>query len=201
QLCSGCAEVQGGVRSPKEVCTEKVLIKHSDLIRRSTSDGSSLVCEWKTPVAEPWESVYCTGYFVTHFLCSVCCLLCFASVFFFAESRQAAPSRTINYFKQSKNMRHMEGKSQLTHLRCCKIPKNIGRCSLSFMGLCEPVSILRRGRRKARLLEAMGLQLRDIQVLCLVLMVVIEPFLRCAAAAGGMVPRTRMATPAADDDP
>ncbi|KEG05192.1 hypothetical protein DQ04_25811000, partial [Trypanosoma grayi] len=29
-----------------------------------------------------------------------------------------------------------------------------------------------------------------------------EPFLRCAAAAAGdMVPRTRMATPAADDDP
>ncbi|KEG05117.1 hypothetical protein DQ04_27501000, partial [Trypanosoma grayi] len=34
-----------------------------------------------------------------------------------------------------------------------------------------------------------------------VLMVVAEPFLRCAAAAGGVVPRTRMATPAADDDP
>ncbi|KEG05323.1 hypothetical protein DQ04_23551000, partial [Trypanosoma grayi] len=45
------------------------------------------------------------------------------------------------------------------------------------------------------------LQLRDIQVLCLVLMVVAAPFLCCAAAAaGGMVPRTRMATPAADDD-
>ncbi|KEG05215.1 hypothetical protein DQ04_25401000, partial [Trypanosoma grayi] len=34
----------------------------------------------------------------------------------------------------------------------------------------------------------------------LVLMVVIEPFLRCAAAAGGVVPRTRMATPAAGNE-
>ncbi|KEG05698.1 hypothetical protein DQ04_19211000, partial [Trypanosoma grayi] len=41
-------------------------------------------------------------------------------------------------------------------------------------------------------------QLRDIQVLFLVLMVVIEPFLRSAAAAGVMASRTRMATPAAD---
>ncbi|KEG05228.1 hypothetical protein DQ04_25171000, partial [Trypanosoma grayi] len=86
------------------------------------------------------------------------------------------------------------------------IPKSINSCILSDTGLSEPVSILRRGKRKTRLLEAMGLQLRDIQVLCLVLMVVIEPFLRCAAAAAaaavdGMVPRTRMATPAADDDP
>ncbi|KEG06920.1 hypothetical protein DQ04_11651000 [Trypanosoma grayi] len=103
---------------------------------------------------------------------------------------------------QSKNMKHMEGKSQLTHLRCCKIPKSIGSCILGAMGLCEPVSILRRGRRKTRLLASMGLQLRDIQVLFLVLMVVIKPFLSCAAAAaGGMVPRTRMATPADDDDP
>ncbi|KEG10556.1 hypothetical protein DQ04_03581060, partial [Trypanosoma grayi] len=101
------------------------------------------------------------------------------------------------------NMRLMEGKSQLSHLQCCNIPKSIDSCSLGAMGLCEPVSILRRGRRKARLLEAMGLQLRDIQVLFLVLMVVIEPFLCCAAAAaaaGGVVPRTRMAPPAADDD-
>ncbi|KEG05482.1 hypothetical protein DQ04_21501000, partial [Trypanosoma grayi] len=98
------------------------------------------------------------------------------------------------------NMRHMEGKSQLAHLRCCKIPKNIGSCSLSDMGLSEPVSILRRGRRKTRLQASMGLQLRNIQVLCLVLVVVAEPFLRYAAAAGGVVPRTRMATPAADDD-
>ncbi|KEG14022.1 hypothetical protein DQ04_00661000, partial [Trypanosoma grayi] len=97
----------------------------------------------------------------------------------------------------------MEGKSQSAHLQCCKIPKSIGSCSLSDMGLSEHVSILRRGRRKTRLLASMGLQLRDIQVLFLVLMVVIEPFLRCAAvaAAGGMVPRTRMATPAADEDP
>ncbi|KEG05343.1 hypothetical protein DQ04_23231000, partial [Trypanosoma grayi] len=96
------------------------------------------------------------------------------------------------------NMRHMTGKSQLTHLRCCKIPKSIDNCSLDAMCLCEPVSILRRGKRKTRLLASMGLQPRDIQVLCLVLMVVIEPFLCCAAAAGGVVPRTRMATPAAD---
>ncbi|KEG11471.1 hypothetical protein DQ04_02591090, partial [Trypanosoma grayi] len=102
---------------------------------------------------------------------------------------------------RSKNMKHMTGKSQLTHLRCCKIPKSIDSCILGDMGLCEPVSILRRGRRKARLQASMGLQLRDIQVLFLVLMVVAEPFLRCAAAAGGMATRTRMATPAADDDP
>ncbi|KEG05892.1 hypothetical protein DQ04_17511000, partial [Trypanosoma grayi] len=101
---------------------------------------------------------------------------------------------------QSMNMKLMEGKSQLAHLQCCKIPKSIGSCILSDMGLCEPVSILRRGRRKTRLLASMGLQLRDIQVLCLVLMVVIEPFLCCAAAAGGMATRTRMATPADDDD-
>ncbi|KEG05669.1 hypothetical protein DQ04_19491000, partial [Trypanosoma grayi] len=99
-------------------------------------------------------------------------------------------------------MKHLTGKSQLTHLRCCNIPKNIDRCSLNDMGLSELVSILRRGKRKTRLQASMGLQLRDIQVLCLVLMVVIEPFLCCAAAAaGGVVPRTRMATPAADDDP
>ncbi|KEG06463.1 hypothetical protein DQ04_13801000, partial [Trypanosoma grayi] len=99
------------------------------------------------------------------------------------------------------NMRHMEGKSQLAHLRCSNIPKNIRSCSLGDMDLSEPVSILRRGRRKTRLQASMGLQLRDIQVLFLVLMVVIEPFLCCAAAAaGGMVPRTRMTTPAADDD-
>ncbi|KEG05472.1 hypothetical protein DQ04_21621000, partial [Trypanosoma grayi] len=94
----------------------------------------------------------------------------------------------------------MTGKSQWTHLRCCKIPKSISSCSLRDVVLCEPVSILRRGRRKTRLLASMGLQLRDIQVLFLVLMVVAEPFLSCAAAAGGVVPRTRMATPAADDD-
>ncbi|KEG05683.1 hypothetical protein DQ04_19341000, partial [Trypanosoma grayi] len=52
-----------------------------------------------------------------------------------------------------------------------------------------------------RLLASMGLQLRDIQVLFLVLMVVAEPFLCCAAADGGVVPRTSKATPAADDDP
>ncbi|KEG05480.1 hypothetical protein DQ04_21521000, partial [Trypanosoma grayi] len=104
-------------------------------------------------------------------------------------------------FKQSMSMRHMTGKSQWTHLRCCKIPKSIDNSSLGGMGLSEPVSILRRGRRKTRLLASMGLQLRDIQVLLLVLMVVAAPFLRCAAAAGGMVPRTRMATPAADEDP
>ncbi|KEG05868.1 hypothetical protein DQ04_17701000, partial [Trypanosoma grayi] len=99
------------------------------------------------------------------------------------------------------NMKHTRGKSQLTNLRCCKIPKSIGSCILGAMGLCEPVSILRRGRRKTRLLASMGLQLRDIQVLFLVLMVVAEPFLRCAAAAGGdMIPQTRMTTPAADDD-
>ncbi|KEG11967.1 hypothetical protein DQ04_02101010 [Trypanosoma grayi] len=101
---------------------------------------------------------------------------------------------------QSKNVRHMKGKSQLTHLRYSKIPKSIDSCSLGDMGLSEPVSILRRGRRKVRLQTSMGLQLRDIQVLCLVLMLVIEPFLRCAAAAGGVVPRTRMATPAAGNE-
>ncbi|KEG06609.1 hypothetical protein DQ04_13071000 [Trypanosoma grayi] len=95
----------------------------------------------------------------------------------------------------------MTGKSQLTNLQCCKIPKNIGSCSLGGMGLSEPVSVLRRGKRKVRLLASMGLQMRDIQVLCLVLMVVAAPFLWCAAAvAGGMVPRTRMATPAAGNE-
>ncbi|KEG12785.1 hypothetical protein DQ04_01431140, partial [Trypanosoma grayi] len=94
----------------------------------------------------------------------------------------------------------MEGKSQLSHLRRFKIPKSIESCSLDAMGVCKPVSILRRGKRKTRLLASMGLQLRDIQVLFLVLMVVAEPFLRCAAAAGGVVPRTRMATPAAGNE-
>ncbi|KEG08299.1 hypothetical protein DQ04_07491000, partial [Trypanosoma grayi] len=98
-------------------------------------------------------------------------------------------------------MAHREGKSQLAHLRYSKIPKSIDSCSLGAMNLCEPVSVLRRGRRKTRLQASMGLQLRDIQVLFLVLMVVAEPFLSCAAADGGMATRTRMATPAADDDP
>ncbi|KEG08341.1 hypothetical protein DQ04_07421030 [Trypanosoma grayi] len=62
------------------------------------------------------------------------------------------------------------------------------------------VSVPRQGRREARLQASMGLQLRDIQVLFLVLMVVAAPFLRCAAAAGGVVPRTRMATPVAGNN-
>ncbi|KEG05345.1 hypothetical protein DQ04_23191000, partial [Trypanosoma grayi] len=98
------------------------------------------------------------------------------------------------------NMRHMAGKSKLLHMRYSKIPKNIDSCSLGAMGLCEPASIQRRGRREARQQASMGLQLRNIQVLFLVLMVVAAPFLRCAAVAGGVVPRTRMATPADDDD-
>ncbi|KEG05650.1 hypothetical protein DQ04_19651000, partial [Trypanosoma grayi] len=100
------------------------------------------------------------------------------------------------------NMRHMEGESKLPHLRYSKMPKSIDNCSLGAMGLCEPVSVLRRGRRKTRLQASIGLQLRDIQAMFLVLMVVAEPFLCCAAAAaGGVVPQTRMTTPAADDDP